>query len=164
MLPMFELQSVIDTFTAQLTAIISAQATERARSTVLAAFGVNGQGVRRRGRPPKVLQSAVTASPAEIVRKKAPVQLCPVPGCKSPAAPIFGMVCAKHKDVPKAKIRKFREARKAKKLGLEPAKATKRRAKRVTAKATRVSGMRKTPKVAVPSKANGPLASASATT
>jgi hypothetical protein len=41
-----------------------------------------------------------------------------VPYCRNAAAPIFGMVCAKHKDVPKAKIKKYREARKAKKLGI----------------------------------------------
>jgi hypothetical protein len=39
-----------------------------------------------------------------------------VPGCKNPAAPVFGMVCAKHKDVAKSKIKKFREARRAKKI------------------------------------------------
>jgi hypothetical protein len=40
-----------------------------------------------------------------------PKQLCPVPGCKNPAAPIFGMVCAQHKDVPRAKIKEYREQR-----------------------------------------------------
>jgi hypothetical protein len=30
-----------------------------------------------------------------------------------PPAPVFGMVCAKHKDLPKMEIRKFREARRA---------------------------------------------------
>jgi hypothetical protein len=38
-----------------------------------------------------------------------------VPGCKNPAAPVFGMVCAKHKDVAKAKIKKYRAARRTKK-------------------------------------------------
>ena len=49
-------------------------------------------------------------------RRKGPKQLCPVPGCKNPAAPVFGMVCAKHKDIPKAQIKKYREARRAKKI------------------------------------------------
>jgi hypothetical protein len=49
-------------------------------------------------------------------RKKAPRQLCPVPGCKNAAAPVFGMVCADHKDISKVKIKKYREQRKAKKL------------------------------------------------
>jgi hypothetical protein len=61
--------------------------------------------------------------------KKPPKQFCPVPGCKNPAAPVFGMVCAKHKDVAKAKIKKYREARKAKKLGIK-ATAPKRRIKK----------------------------------
>jgi hypothetical protein len=42
------------------------------------------------------------------------------------------MVCAKHKDLPKAKIKKYREARRAKKLGLKPVRVTKRRAKKRT--------------------------------
>lgn len=46
-------------------------------------------------------------------RKKGPIQLCPVPKCKNRAAPVFGMVCSKHSDVPKAKIKAFREARRA---------------------------------------------------
>jgi hypothetical protein len=49
-------------------------------------------------------------------RRKLPRQLCPVPGCKNPAAPVFGMVCSAHKDVPKRQIAKYREARRAKKL------------------------------------------------
>jgi hypothetical protein len=45
-----------------------------------------------------------------------PKQLCPVPGCKNPAAPIFGMVCSAHKDVPKAKIKEYRQARREAKV------------------------------------------------
>jgi hypothetical protein len=145
---MSELQSIISNFTAQLTALINAQATDQARSVVLAAFGSAGQAPKRRGRPPKALKAAAAPASATKARKKAPLQLCPVPGCKSPAAPIFGMVCSKHKDVPKAKIKKFREARKAKKLGLKPRKAAKRRAKKIVARAA----------------ANGQPASAPATT
>jgi hypothetical protein len=48
-------------------------------------------------------------------RRKGPIQLCPVPGCKGRAAPVFGMVCINHKDVSKAKIKAYREARRAKK-------------------------------------------------
>jgi hypothetical protein len=48
-------------------------------------------------------------------RRKGPIQLCPVPGCKGRAAPVFGMVRAAHKSVPKAKIKAYREARRAKK-------------------------------------------------
>jgi hypothetical protein len=47
------------------------------------------------------------------LKRKLPKQLCPVPGCRNVAAPIFGMVCRDHKDVPKAKIKKYREERRA---------------------------------------------------
>jgi hypothetical protein len=99
---------LISDFAGDLAALIEAQTLERARASVNAALGVGEPA--RRGRPPK--NGIGGARP----RRKAPIQLCPVPGCKNPAAPIFGMVCAKHKDVPKAKIKKYREARKAKKL------------------------------------------------
>lgn len=96
---------------------------ERARAAVESALG----GGVRRGRPPKALAMTVAKKP----RKKGPLQLCPVPGCKNPAAPVFGMVCAKHKDVAKSKIKKYREARKAKKLGIKTVKTPKRRVKKV---------------------------------
>jgi hypothetical protein len=64
-----------------------------------------------RGRPAAALQLL-----AKRPRRKGPKQLCPVPGCKNPAAPVFGMACAKHKDVAKAKIKKYRTARRTKKL------------------------------------------------
>ncbi|HEX4406757.1 MAG TPA: hypothetical protein VH560_18085 [Polyangia bacterium] len=60
--------------------------------------------------------AAVATAATKKPRKKMPPQFCPVPGCKNKAAPIFGMVCSKHKDVAKSKIKKYREARKAKKL------------------------------------------------
>ena len=68
-------------------------------------------GIRHPGRPAGRSASIIGRKP----RKKGPKQLCPVPGCKNPAAPVFGMVCAKHKDLPKAKIKQYREARRAKK-------------------------------------------------
>jgi hypothetical protein len=106
------LKAVVEEFTERLHALIEGQAVERARAAVLSAFGVHT--ARKPGRPPK---AAIVAAPK--TRKKMPRQFCPVPGCKNPAAPVFGMVCAKHKDVAKSKIKKYREARKAKKLGLK---------------------------------------------
>ena len=67
------------------------------------------------GRPAALSAVAAMVSAPKKPRKKAPRQLCPVPGCKNPAAPVYGMVCKDHKDVPKAKIKKYREARRAKK-------------------------------------------------
>ena len=113
---------------------------ERARQIVESAFGV-----KRPGRPPKVSPIAIGGKP----RKKPPRQFCPVPGCKNPAAPVFGMVCAKHKDMPKAKIKKFREARRAKKLGIKPVKAPKRRTKKDLPKA-KIKKLRKARKAKKP--------------
>jgi hypothetical protein len=119
------IKAAIEEFTQRLHAILEGQATERARAAVLNAFGVGAP--KRRGRPPKATTAlapmgksaalaATTQATAKKARKKMPPQFCPVPGCKNKAAPIFGMVCSKHKDVAKSKIKKYREARKAKKL------------------------------------------------
>jgi hypothetical protein len=133
---MSDVQNIIQSFTAQLTAVIEAQALAQARSAVFAALGGSGAVARRRGRPPNALRTsavphlALPKAPAKKPRKKAPLQLCPVPGCKNPAAPVFGMVCAKHKDLPKTKIKKFREERKAKRLKADGVTAPKKRVRR----------------------------------
>jgi hypothetical protein len=105
------IQAAVEEFTQRLYTLIEGHAMERARAAVLGAFGASPK--RGPGRPPK---SASAITPIKKARKKGPRQLCPVPGCKNPAAPVFGMVCAKHKDVKKSLIKKYREARKAKKL------------------------------------------------
>jgi hypothetical protein len=117
---MSDIRSLVENFTNQLTALVEGQALDRARAVVESALGV-----RPPGRPAKISPIAI----AKKARKKPPKQFCPVPGCKNPAALVFGMVCAKHKDVAKAKIKKYREARKAKKLGIK-ATAPKRRIKK----------------------------------
>jgi hypothetical protein len=129
--PMSELNAIVSGFAAQLSSLIEKEATERARTVVIAAFG--GPQRRGPGRPPKLaMRTAVMAplpSGLKKARKKPPLQLCPVPGCKNPAAPVFGMVCKKHKDLPKAVIKEYREARKAKKVAPRRPKPGKRRAK-----------------------------------
>jgi hypothetical protein len=101
---MSELNTIVSDFAKQLSSLIEMEASERARAAVVSAFG--GPPRRGPGRPPKsAARAAFTPSVASGVkkaRKKPPLQLCPVPGCKNPAAPVFGMVCAKHKDLPKA--------------------------------------------------------------
>jgi hypothetical protein len=104
------IKALIEDFTGRLRDLLHADATERARAAVMDAFGATP---KRRGRPPKA--ATAVAIGAKKPRKKSPPQFCPVPGCKNKAAPIFGMVCAKHKDVAKSKIKKYREARRAKK-------------------------------------------------
>jgi hypothetical protein len=106
-----DIKTIVADFTKRLSVLIEGHAMDRARTTVLSAFGSSPR--RGPGRPPKSTLAA--ASVAKGSRRKGPIQLCPVPGCKNPAAPVFGMVCAKHKDVARSKIRKYREQRKAKK-------------------------------------------------
>jgi hypothetical protein len=115
---MTTIQDAIETFTTRLAVALEERALEKARASVLEAFGFPAR--RGPGRPPKAPVGAARTDGRKKPRKKAPRQLCPVPGCKNTAAPAFGMVCAKHKDVPKVKIRRYREARRAKKLGSRP--------------------------------------------
>lgn len=93
-----DIQALVSDFAGQIQALIERQVIDRARIAVAAALGADGaHGSFKR-------------------RKKLPPQLCPVPGCKNKAAPVFGMVCADHKGIAKAKIKKYRERRRAKKL------------------------------------------------
>jgi hypothetical protein len=124
-----QIRLIVGDFVGQLSALIEQDAVARARQAIMSAFSAgdapnltpNG---KRRGRPPGsgrraegamlALVGGVSGGVSGKKRKKAPIQLCPVPGCTNRAAPVFGMVCAKHKDLPKSEIRKFREARRAK--------------------------------------------------
>ena len=121
----------IETFTRQIVATVEAAVAQRIQAALAGALGVPQK--RGPGRPPK--QAAAHVAPV-AARKK---QLCPVPGCKNPAAPVFGMVCREHKNVAKSKIRKYREARRAGTVthatGARP--ATPRKAKKATPKVAR---------------------------
>jgi hypothetical protein len=107
-----DIHGIVQEFVAQLSSLIEQDAVTRARTVVLSAFGVGAGGRRGPGRP---LASLAADAAARRQRRKGPIQLCPVPGCTNRAAPVFGMVCAKHKDLPKATIKKYRERRRAKK-------------------------------------------------
>jgi hypothetical protein len=98
-----DLQEVVSQFVDKLSSIIESEVVSRAREAALNAL--DGRG-------------SISVRGGVVIRKrrKGPIQLCPVPGCSNRAAPVFGMVCAKHKDLPKATIKKYREARRAKKL------------------------------------------------
>ncbi len=146
-----DIKTIVADFAKRLTDLVEQEAMGRARAAVLAAFG----DAPRRG-PGRPAKSAAAATPVMMTkaRKKPPLQLCPVPGCKNPAAPVFGMVCAKHKDLPKAKIKKFREARRAKKLGVAAPKARKRRvAKKVVVRKKPAAPKKVTPRKKVPKQA-----------
>jgi hypothetical protein len=108
-----EIHSIVQDFVSKLSSLIEQDAVTRARTVVLSAFGVGSGGERRGpGRPPG---SGAKNAVGRRQRRKGPIQLCPVPGCSNRAAPVFGMVCSKHKDLPKATIKKYREQRRAKK-------------------------------------------------
>ena len=132
-----DIKTIVADFTKRLSALIESQAMDRARTTVLSAFG--GPVRRGPGRPPKNPLAAPKTTKLGRPRKKPPLQLCPVPRCKNTAAPIFGMVCAQHKNVAKSKIKKYREARKAKQQGVKVVakRMRKRRAKVVAKKAAK---------------------------
>src|SRR4051812_14068270 len=86
------ISSLTEAFARQLASVVEQAAAARIQSAILG--GLSGSAGRGPGRPPKgALAGLSLAAP----RKKAPKQLCPVPGCKNAAAPVFGMVCAKHK-------------------------------------------------------------------
>jgi hypothetical protein len=99
---------LIQQFVTQLVRVVAASTQERITSALASAMGRPLK--RGPGRPPKNPLALAVLPNGRRTRMRAK-QLCPVPGCKNVAAPIFGMVCAEHKDVSKAKIRKYREAR-----------------------------------------------------
>jgi hypothetical protein len=108
-MPQTDLSRLITEFTVQVVSLVEESTTARIKAALAGVFAPARRGP---GRPPK--NPLLAAAPvARAPGKKRPKQLCPVPGCKNPAAPVFGMVCAKHKDVPKAKIKEYRAKRKA---------------------------------------------------
>jgi hypothetical protein len=110
---MNDIATLVDGFVTHLVALTERHAIELARSSVESALGG-----RRAGPVGSLFHPA-----ANNGRKRRPKQLCPVPGCKNPAAPAFGMVCAEHKSLPKARIKKYRQARRAAKLGMKTKRA-----------------------------------------
>jgi len=107
------LQPLVADFINKVVAVVESATVQRVQSAVTSALG--SVGLRRGpGRPPKnpFASASVSVSPSS---RRRPKQLCPVPGCKNPAAPVFGMVCAQHKGIAKAKIRQYREQRRASK-------------------------------------------------
>jgi hypothetical protein len=107
------IQVLVDNFVKQVVATVEAAAARRVQAAVSVALGAGSaiSAPRRRGRPAKA--SYLPAAAAFAPGKHRPKQLCPVPGCTGVAAPVFGMVCSKHKDMSKALIKKYRARRRA---------------------------------------------------
>ena len=127
----------IETFTQQLIATVEAAVAQRIQAVLGGAFGVPQK--RGPGRPPKHLAATAHSTVALVPAPARKKQLCPVPGCMNPAAPVFGMVCKEHKNVAKAKIKKYREARRegtvTRAPGAKP--ATPKKVKKATPKVAR---------------------------
>jgi hypothetical protein len=148
---MSSIRDLVEEFVDQLSEVVESQVVARARHTVEAALA--GHPLSKGNGRLRAAALSITAADLGVrkPRKKPPVQLCPVPGCTGRAAPIFGMVCAEHKDVPKTKIRQYREERRAGKLGKPgkvSAKASKSPTRRASAKARKTTPARR----AAPSK------------
>ena len=125
------IREVVDQFVTRLSSLIESDTMSRARDAVLSAFGGRASGGNLRGgRGSDFVAAARLGRPPGRKRRKGPIQLCPVPGCNNRAAPVFGMVCAKHKDLPKADIRKYREQRRAQKMKEKGTPAARRPARR----------------------------------
>lgn len=102
--------ALLNDFVNRLVAAIRVEVAAEVQTRVLEAIG---SGARRGpGRPP----SAGKLAFGSLARNSLPKQLCPVPNCKNAAAPVFGMLCSDHKDLPKAKVAAYREARRKAKL------------------------------------------------
>jgi hypothetical protein len=96
------IEFLLQEFSARLTELVERRTIERLQVAAAALIGSNPDNPSRAARAPR----------APYGTKRTPyVRECPVPGCKNPPAPAFGMVCSQHKDLPKAEIKKYREAR-----------------------------------------------------
>ncbi len=118
-MPSVDIPTIVRDFVDKLVAAIEQSTAERVQGVIAQTLGFS---LKRVGRPPKTAVGSSGVLP-RLTHRKAPRQLCPVPGCKNTAAPVFGMVCAEHKDTAKSKIKEYRDARR--KAKSEAAKAGK---------------------------------------
>lgn len=72
--------------------------------------GIVGASKTKPAVPKTVPKGMILRSDGQM-RRKGPIQLCPVPKCQNRAAPVYGMVCQKHKDTPKKLVQEYRKAR-----------------------------------------------------
>lgn len=91
----------VNDFVGRMTTLVEAQIKEQVIDRMKESNG------HSRGRAPAAVK-------AKTARRKGPIQLCPAPGCKERSAPVFSMMCKKHKDASKTQIKKWREARRRK--------------------------------------------------
>jgi hypothetical protein len=135
-MPTLNITALVEEFSHHVVAAAKASVTARIEAALATAFGAPKK--RGPGRPPKqaVAPVAGVAGRKSAGKTKRPKQLCPVPGCKNVAAPVYGMVCGDHKNVAKSKIKKYRALRKAARAGAARP-AGKKKARKVAPKVAR---------------------------
>jgi hypothetical protein len=104
------IRALVEGFVRQIVEAIEDDNIRRVQDAVSVAIA-GEVGAARSGRPARASVSA--ASVAATPGRRRPKQFCPVPGCTGVAAPVYGMVCAEHKGLPKAKIKQYRDERRA---------------------------------------------------
>lgn len=109
------IKALVEAFVNQVVAAVESDSVRRVQQAVAAAFSGGAMSAPRPGRTARSSGAVAPAVAAPVKRR--PKQFCPVPGCTGVAAPVFGMVCTEHKDMPKAKIKEYRALRKAGKSG-----------------------------------------------
>jgi hypothetical protein len=109
------IKALVEAFVNQVVAAVESDSVHRVQQAVAAAFSGSAMSAPRPGRPARSSGAVAPAVAAPVKRR--PKQFCPVPGCTGVAAPVFGMVCTEHKDMPKAKIKEYRALRNAAKSG-----------------------------------------------
>jgi len=97
---MNSVQVIVSAFVASLVAAVEENVLRRVLEVVKSSGGYT-------------MFSGSAASGSMKVRAPRVKQLCPVPGCRGLAAPIFGMVCGEHRYVAKLKIARYRAERRA---------------------------------------------------
>ncbi len=135
-MPEMNITTLVESFVSQIAAAMESSMVDRLEAAIAGALGAPQK--RGPGRPATKAVAAVAPVAARSAGKKTrPKQLCPVPGCKNVAAPVFGMVCKDHRNVAKSKIKMYRAERKGKPASSSKPAAVKKTKKAATPKVAR---------------------------
>ena len=96
----------IETFTQQIVATVEAAVAQRIQAALAVPLGFR-KNADQVGHPSMLWHCGGCDGEKIGGKEKRPKHLCPVPGCKNVAAPVFGMVCKDHKNVAKSEIKKY---------------------------------------------------------
>jgi hypothetical protein len=107
------IQDLTKNFIARLEEAVTGEVRERlSRALVMGGFPGAFPVARTETKAAVTARSDMTKA-KRVYRRTAPIQLCPVPRCRERAAPVFHMLCSKHKDTPKKLVAQYRAARRA---------------------------------------------------